>query len=399
MIIDTSTDDFLCGHNSNSLLNSFISYLKKYVNVTVQRGAILNYLNLRIVQSIHGISIDQTQHIRDTILDVWFPADTEEGMVKSAYTPFRTDSDYEKALAETLPATDEELVRLEYEYGGTFPHLIGKVSHVGVWSRPDLAYAMSRLQKYATIPHRPAFEGIKRVGRYMYCNPHRPIMFPRKPCLTGTHILRNKYDNGTSEHHIITNNFAIFVDSEHGRDTVTRRSMYFICVVVAGVVVDHVAKQSGAVALHSTDAEIYGFCAATKRAIFWYDLAIFFKLPTAGVPIKIYEDSQPCIDVVQSNAISSRVKHVAVQVAFAYEKLSMGITSAEYIHTTLQPADAGTKPQSGPVMERAFNYLIGVRYYPPLASEHAKAMELEDFKSYHDKEARDDGNDEEKKEN
>jgi hypothetical protein len=176
--------------------------------------------------------------------------------------------------------------------------------------------------------------------------------------------------------------------------------MYFICVVVAGVIVDHVAKQSGVVALHSTDAEIYGFCAATKRAIFWYELAIFFNLPTAGEPIKIYEDSQPCIDVVQSNAISSRVKHVAVQIAFAYEKLSMGITSAEYIHTTLQPADAGTKPQSGPVMERAFNYLIGVRHYPPLTSEHAKAMELEEFKSYHDKVTRDDddGNDEEKKE-
>jgi hypothetical protein len=170
MILDTSTDDFLCGHNSNGLLNNFITYMQKYVNVTVQRGQVLNYLNLRIIQSVYGISMNQTQHIKDTILDVWFPPDDGNSTVKAAYTPFSTDPAYERQLAETLPAQQDELVQLEYEYGGNFPHLIGKVSHVTVWTRPDLSYALSRLQKYATIPSRPAFEGVKRLGRYLYCN-------------------------------------------------------------------------------------------------------------------------------------------------------------------------------------------------------------------------------------
>jgi hypothetical protein len=305
----------------SSLEYAFITYLSKYLTVTVQRGAVLNYLNLRIIQSLYGISIDQTQHIKDTILDVWFPSDASStNVVKAAYTPFRTDPDYEKSLVETLPADKDELIKLEYEYGGTFPHLIGKSSHVTVWTRPELSYAMSRLQKYATIPNRPAFEGIKRVGRFLYHNPHRPIMYPRKASLTGTHIIRNTYDNGLIEQAEIVNNIAIFVDAEHGRDASTRKSMYFICVVIGGVIVDHVAKQSGAIALHSTDAEIYGFCAATKRACFWHDRAIFFSLPTAGDPIRLYEDSQPCIDIIQSNSISSRVKHLAVQIAFAYER-------------------------------------------------------------------------------
>lgn len=132
--------------------------------------------------------------------------------------------------------------------------------------------------------------------------------------IKGVHILRNTFDNGTVRQAEISNNIAIFVDSENGRDATTRRPMYFICVVIAGVIVDHVAQQLGAIALHSTDAEIYGFCSATKRAVFWYDLAVFFELPTAGDAIKLYEDSQPCIDVVKSNSISSRVKHLAVQV-------------------------------------------------------------------------------------
>jgi hypothetical protein len=80
-----------------------------------------------------------------------------------------------------------------------------------------------------------------------------------------------------------------------------------------------------------------------------------------------------------------RVKHIAVQIAIACEKILMGITDPEYIKTSLQPADGGTKQQSGPIIEPAFNYLIGARHYPPPDSEHACLMDLSDFKCYHDK--------------
>lgn len=64
----------------------------------------------------------------------------------------------------------------------------------------------------------------------------------------------------------------------------------------------------------------------------------------------------------------------------------MGVTEPVHLKTTLQPADAGTKPQSAPVLERAFNYLIGVRHYPSPDSEHGQLLELSEFKCYHNKE-------------
>jgi hypothetical protein len=75
---------------------------------------------------------------------------------------------------------------------------------------------MARLGKFASIPHRPAFEEIKRVSCFLYYNDHRPIMYPRKASLTGTHLLVNNYADGRSEAHEIVNNIAIFVDAEHG---------------------------------------------------------------------------------------------------------------------------------------------------------------------------------------
>ena len=380
LIMDTSTDDFLCAYSSDAIFADLQKHISQYVNVTAQTGPVLNYLNLRIIQSPHGISIDQTDHIRTTILDAWFKGPSDQ--IKTAPNPYRTDSQFEADLAESLPASDEELAQLEYEYQGSFARLIGQINHVAVWTRPDIAFACARMSRYIAAPSRITFEALKRIGRFLYANPHRPIMYKRKLNLTGTHIISNPDNN---KQHNITNGFAIFVDADHAGDRRTRKSMVFWVVVLGGVTVDHAAKQAGPIALHSTDAETLGFATATKRAMFYYDLSTFLKLPIAGRPVILYEDSQPCIDVVSSNAISSRVKHIAVPIAFANEKITFKIIQPEYINTTLQPADGGTKPQSSPTLERAFNYLIGVRNYPPPDSQHAQDLELDTFKSYHDK--------------
>ena len=380
MFVCTSTDDFLSAFSRPSTFLAVRDHISKYVNVTSQQGYTLNYLNLRIIQSRYGISIDQTEHIKENILDLWFP---NGEYVKTVYTPFRTDGQFERDLSECLPADDQELAQLEFEYKGSFPRLMGQVQHVAVWTRIDISFGCARLSKYVTVPSRITFEAMKRLGRYLYHNPHRPIMYPRHLSLTGTHLISNNYNDGRSESHTISNNFSIFVDADHARDQRTRKSMTFYTATLGGVAVDHAAKQQGPTALHSTDAEILGFSTATKKAIFFHDLALFLELPTAGDPITIYEDSQPAIDVLTSNALSSRIKHIAVPIAFANEKIVLGIVSAEYIKTTLQPADGGTKPQSGPILERIFNYLIGVRFYPRAGSKHYVELDLDSFKTYY----------------
>ena len=115
--------------------------------------------------------------------------------------------------------------------------------------------------------------------------------------------------------------------------------------------------------------------------LFLYELAKFTDLSCSSKPITIYQDSQPCIEIVESNTISSRVKHVAIPVLFTHENIVREVIQMEYIKTTLQPADPGTKPQSAPVLFRAYDYLIGVRFYPPITSEHAKLMNLPAYNS------------------
>lgn len=216
------------------------------------------------------------------------------------------------------------------------------------------------------------------MARYLFAHPHRPVMYPRLP-LHGLHILRQDYDNGKYDDHRITNEIAIFADADHARDQKTRKSMDSIFAILNGVIIDYKVAQQNCIALHSTDAEIRTTFSATKRAVYLFALARFIDLQCANKPITIYQDSQPCIEVVESNAMSSRVKHIAVPVLYVHEQIAHDKIRMEYIKTAIQPADPGTKPTSAPVMFRAFDYLIGVRHYPPADSEHAKLMDLPSF--------------------
>jgi hypothetical protein len=69
------------------------SKMEAFFEVTLQEGAILRFLNLRIIQSPAGISIDQNDHIVENVLDPYFQdCDTTE--LHSITSPFPTDSSF-----------------------------------------------------------------------------------------------------------------------------------------------------------------------------------------------------------------------------------------------------------------------------------------------------------------
>ena len=201
----------------------------------------------------------------------------------------------------------------------------------------------------------------------------------QKMPLDKTHTLRTNVDAKTYLEHQISNYFSVFDDADHAADQRTRRSLTSLLVLLTGVLVDYKFEQQGCIALHSTDAEIVATLAGTKKAIYFYDLGVFLDLHNNDKPIKIYQDSQPCIDIVTSGTISKRVKHICVPVHYIHEKVIKGYIDLEYISTSLQPADPGTKATSAPILFRAMDYAIGVRFYPPPESEHATLMELSKY--------------------
>jgi hypothetical protein len=321
-----------------------------------------------------GISFDQTSHIITRILDKWFPANSTERL-KTADTPYRTDGEFEKAINETLPATGEELARLEREYGGKYNAHIGEFLHIQQVSRFELGFALSRLSQYNVAPNEPAFQGLKRMARFLATHTHAPIFYPRLS-LKMYQTIRFEVEPGKFVEHVISNLFQFFKDSDHARDIKTRKSITCVVAAMLGVFVHWQMGKQSCIAAHSTDAEIRAFFTAMLQNRYFRPILEYLRIPLRD-PTVIWEDNQPAIDIMTANQITSRVKHMAVPIAMINEDIQQGTCMPKKISGILNPADIGTKPLPASTLHRHWRFGRGQRFYPPVESEHGTLMQVD----------------------
>ena len=77
----------------------------------------MQFLNFRIIQSKHGISIDQTNHILQSILNNYFDKNKN---VKYESSPFPLDNKFEYELYTALPISEVELEKAEKKHNGKY---------------------------------------------------------------------------------------------------------------------------------------------------------------------------------------------------------------------------------------------------------------------------------------
>ena len=103
----------------------------------------LSYINLHIIRSLYGISIDQTSHVQDTIFEKWFPYAFEK--VNSDLTTFKSYRTFEINPSETLTSTPADLHIQEERYLVKLSAHIRKTLHTMQYNCPDLMYAVNCL--------------------------------------------------------------------------------------------------------------------------------------------------------------------------------------------------------------------------------------------------------------
>jgi len=163
------------------------------------------------------------------------------------------------------------------------------------------------------------------------------------------------------------------VDSDHARDNATRRSCHCVLALICGVVIHWKMQQQKCISIHSTESEIPGGFAATKEGQNLQNMFMFLPVPnTICRPLPIYCDSQPAIDSVIANTVTSRVKKIAIPIMYLHNLVNDGTISLRKIGTKLNLADSGTKPNPAPTHFDHFDQAIGVRFDPPTDLEHYK---------------------------
>ena len=98
---------------------------------TPQEGPKLNLLNINLIQSKYGISIDQIDHITKKIIQEYWVTNKKDN-VKFQQSPFPVDASFEKTLFVTTTLIGEELKQIEESHGGYLNHWVGGLMHINV---------------------------------------------------------------------------------------------------------------------------------------------------------------------------------------------------------------------------------------------------------------------------
>jgi hypothetical protein len=221
---------------------------------------------LRIIQSPNGISIDQTDHVVDSIIEPYFKLRDIFKLVRIT-SPFPTDTAFEQQLYESPVLAGSSLHAIELKHDGSLYKWNGALLHVAITTRLDLGYAVMRLSGYIAGATAAIFEALDHVMRYLYFYRHLPIMYPAKPLSRKS--LTTHWARGSAEYlgPEVGTCFVNTSDADHARDIRDRRSTTSTIHLLNGVAVSWLCKKQSVSTLHSTGSEIIALATGAKGTI------------------------------------------------------------------------------------------------------------------------------------
>jgi hypothetical protein len=374
-----ATDDILFLSKTRSPFLRLKQELEKLFDLTICEGSTLKFLNLRIVQSPHGISFDQSQHINNTILSEYFK-DIPTSTIPKQVFPFPINATFERTLYESPPLSGIDLVNATKRFRFSFGHIVGELMHIATVSRPDLAYCVMRYSGYMACPNLPIFEALHSTMCYLYHHPHLPIMYPNKPYKLSNSSLQTHWHTGFAEFLPADygDGLATFADADFARCLRTRRSVSAHFQLLNGVLVSWGCKKQPTTALHSSGAEL----TSLHRAGFKSSLIQNFMSAIGHAfttPPVLFEDNQGTIELIRTQRLTDTVRHHDAKLAWLNENFLRGTFTIAYSKSALMLVDCCTKPVNGSQLFSQISFAIGVRFYPPPTHKDYVELQLDKF--------------------
>ena len=225
--------------------------------------------------------------------------------------PMRPDLHLEAAPPE-YSATNQ----LRHEYQSAVDSLM----YAMLGTRPDIAFAVSTVSRYA---HDPTPERLKAV-QYVF-----------------------EYLNRTRDFSLVFKGevkpLAGFSDADWAGDKDSRRSTGGYTFNVGGATLSWSSKRQPTIALSSYEAEYMAETQATKEVIYLRNLQSDLDPETDAKPTIIFCDNQAAINLAKNQQYHARSKHTDIQHKFVNEKVADGLVELRYIHASDQVADGLTK--------------------------------------------------------
>jgi len=383
VLLAISTDDILIFTKHEEFYLKIKSKLHSAFGVTSQNGDIIHYLNYRIIQSAHGISIDQNKFILD-IVHQYIPAKSKCPKID---TPLRTDRQFDQEVLESTPATPKELKQLVIEYKAEYRTIFGQLCHIMKASRPDLSNAINRLGVFQCAPNRLAYMSIYRVLQYLFNHPNVPLMYPKQNFSSETALTVHSSKGSILDSLKIPHCLCGHVDISFAPYKEFRHSVGGHVETLNCVAIDWRTMKQTSCATSATDAETRQYYDAAKRTlrIRQFLRQIGLSLPHASpvlpsfrlnyeMPSPIFEDNKGTRDMLAAGKVTSNLKHVDIPLTYLHSLHESATICTSRANSATMVANFLTKQETGPQHVKSTKWITGRQYYPPRASNHFKTL-------------------------
>lgn len=203
----------------------------------------------------------------------------------------------------TIKYSAVKVTDLSEEEQSLYRSLIGKLMFIMVATRPDIAYSVSLLAQYMSLPSKQHYEAALQVLRYLYSTQNLVLRYKRRPMDQYTMVA--------------------YSDSDWGGNLDNRRSRSGGIILLGGTPIYWSSNVQTLVALSSAEAEINALKEVVKNVL-WIrgilkDTTLLPKI--LSEPTLIYEDNSSVLEIVMNAEISKRNRHYDMSYHFIKENV------------------------------------------------------------------------------
>jgi hypothetical protein len=200
-----------------------------------------------------------------------------------------------------------------------YQSIVGSEMYPMLCTRPDIAYAISQVSQFNSVPTTEHEIVAKRILRYF----------------NGTKDLGIRFDGASGLR------LEAYSDSDWGASE-DRRSISGYIFILAGGAISWQSKKQSTVASSSTEGEYMALLQAVKEII-WIQRFLSDIGREAENQDLIKEDNQGAIALAHNPQYHARTKHIDIQYHFVRECVENGKVRLEYCPTMDMVADGLTK--------------------------------------------------------
>ncbi|SGY55114.1 BQ5605_C006g03969 [Microbotryum silenes-dioicae] len=220
---------------------------------------------------------------------------------------------------------------------------IGSLLYISLGTRPDIAFAVSYLARFANNPGQRHWIAVKHVLRYLRATYRDELLYTRgKTGITG---------------------MVGYSDANWGACVDTSVSTMGFVFYIAGSAVSWSSKRQSRVADSTTDAEYLALSHAGKEGIYLSQLLEELHVQS-GIPAHICTDNEAAAAVARDPVRASGTQHIRLREHFVRDMVNRGEISLSHVGTSNMVADIFTKA-IGPKIFSMHCYALGLRTRHP----------------------------------